>query len=373
MALGAVACASSSPNQPTGFGTVGTSGANTNGASGGAGSGGGLGESGNNLLGQVVGGSSGSSSDSGARPQRCDAQGMNCTCFNIASIGIGGQTGAQAGTTSAKDNVQAFLSYLNSASSIGIAQLGCSTDAGCMSPTKPTLTAAFLGQYDVIIFQWMANSIVVNPKGGYDGVGYWTWGADELAALKTWVNGGGGMIVLSGYANDNMMNLEINPANQLLGAVSGIQFAPSDTFGAVETGNASYCLGDSDPATGWSATTPLGENITEVGAFHGKTVVPGPMSIVDCKDPVNGVLAAHEDLGKGHVYAYGDEWVTYTSQWDPPPGQPAGYCSLDGSTANGDVPAVQVAYQVPQFWENAISYASQATMCPFHIPNTIPR
>jgi hypothetical protein len=74
----------------------------------------------------------------------------------------------------------------------------------------------------------------------------------------------------------------------------------------------------------------------------------------------------HEDVGNGHVYAFTDEWITYVSQWDPTT-QPASYCSLDGSTANGNVPAVQAAYQVPQFWFNAIAYTSQATGCSFSL------
>ena len=74
------------------------------------------------------------------------------------------------------------------------------------------------------------------------------------------------------------------------------------------------------------------------------------------------MYAAHEDVGQGHVFAYADEWVTYTSQWF---GIDAGGNCADASA--------NVVYQVPQFWYNAISYASQATQCPFMLTGAIPR
>ena len=60
------------------------------------------------------------------------------------------------------------------------------------------------------------------------------------------------------------------------------------------------------------------------------------------------MYAAHEDVGQGHVFSYADEWVTYTSQWF---GIDAGGNCADASA--------NVVYQVPQFWYNAISYASR--------------
>lgn len=326
--------------------------------------------------------------EGGARAQRCDDAGLNCTCFNIASLGYGGATGAMAGH-GGSDNTEAFVNYLNSASSARVAQVGCGTDFGCTSPAQPTLTADFLNQYDVIIVQWLTNSlspVMMNGQfAGYEGNGYWSFMPSELTALKAWVNAGGGLIFLSGY---DWEAGEIAPPNQLLQAVSGMQYTATDTFGLVETGNGELCLGESNPVDGWSQTLAngmpnlLGEHITEVGAFHGRGITTGPNSVVDCTSATNGVCAAHEDVGMGHVYVYTDEWVTYTSQWNPSP-QPAGYCLLDAAAGTVSAnqcantaqacPAAQVEYQVPQFWYNAISYASQATMCPFTLMGTIPR
>jgi hypothetical protein len=344
--------------------------------------------------------------DAAARPQRCtDAGGMvKCSCFNIASLGYGGGTGANFGNaTGGTDNTAAFVGYLNSQSSAAVAQLGCGQDVGCGESAKPELTTDFLSQYDVLIFQWMSNGLAevdsmgtpISQSGGKpvgfrgDGMGYWKFTDQELSNLKDWVNNGGGIITLSGY---DWSSGEIGPANQVLGAVTSMQYTATDTFGTTETGNNYYCLGDSNMVTGFApAPDLLGENITAVGAFHGRAITPGADANVkvDCTQG-GSVCGAHEDVGNGHVYAYTDEWVTYTSQWNPNP-QPlpdpnvCGSCSclvdasadLFNSTSCGmtgpTCPAAQVMYQVPQFWYNAIAYASQATMCKFTLAGTIPR
>jgi hypothetical protein len=350
-----------------------------------------------------VGTASDAPSEASGHPQRCEDAG-SCTCFNVASLGYGGATGTSFGSnTAGTDTTQAFLAYLRVASSAGFVQLGCGGDTGCPSAAKPTLTADFLAQYDVLLFQWMSNGLTevdgtgtpISQSGGKpagfrgDVNGYWTFSPAELSALKDWVNGGGGIITLSGY---DWSSGEIAPTNQVLGAVTDIQYVATDTFGATENGNNYYCLGDSNMVTGFApAPDVLGENITAIGAFHGRAITTGSDAGVQVDCLQGGVVcAAHQDVGKGHVYAYTDDWITYTRQWNPNP-QPlpdpnvCGSCSclvdasadLFNSTSCGmtgpTCPAAQVMYQVPQFWYNAISYASQATMCPFALTGAIPR
>jgi hypothetical protein len=269
-----------------------------------------------------------------ARPQRCDEAGR-CTCFNVASIGQPGHTGFQGG----QDSTTAFTDYLNAQSS---AQVDLYT-------SRPTLDAAFLAKYDVLIIQWLVDGVSSGT-----GTGYWTFTASELAALKSWVEGGGGLIALSGY---DASSEEVTPLNQLMQAVSDLSYGTADVLGT--TGD--YCLGESDPLGGWVQTTPIGKHIDEVGAFHGRPVDPGSKATGDCSDGTN-VYAAHEDVGSGHVFAYADEWVTYTSQW----------FGIDAGAGCADASA-DVVYQVPQFWFNAISYASQATACPFTLTGPITR
>jgi hypothetical protein len=138
-----------------------------------------------------------------------------------------------------------------------------------------------------------------------------------------------------------------------------MSYGMTDVLGTVSTAN--YCLGESDPLGGWVQTTPLGKHIDEVGAFHGRPVNLGPKATVDCTDGTY-VYAAHEDVGEGHVFAFTDEWVTYTSQWL---GIDAGGSCIDASA--------NTVYQVPQFWYNAITYASQATACPFTLNGPVIR
>jgi hypothetical protein len=270
------------------------------------------------------------------RAQRCDDAGR-CTCFNIASIGLPGHTGFQGGM----DSTTAFTDWLNAQSSANVD----------MYTTRPTLDADFLGKYDVLIIQWLVDGV-----SGEDGTGYWTFTPAETQALATWVKAGGGLIALSGY---DAQTQEVTPLNQLIQATTDMSYGTADVLGTVSASN--YCLGESDPLGGWVQTTAVGKHIDEVGAFHGRPITTGPKAVVDCTDGTN-VYAAHEDVGEGHVFAYADEWVTYTSQWF---GIDAGGNCADASA--------NVVYQVPQFWYNAISYASQATACPFTLAGPITR
>jgi hypothetical protein len=270
------------------------------------------------------------------RAQRCDATGR-CTCFNIASIGLPGHTGFQNGM----DSTTAFTDWLNTQSSASVD----------MYTARPTLDADFLNKYDVLIIQWLVDGI-----SGENGTGYWTFNSAETQALDAWVKAGGGLITLSGY---DAQSQEVMPLNQLVQATTDMSYGTVDVLGTVSTAN--YCLGESDPLGGWVQTTPLGKHIDEVGAFHGRPITPGPKATVDCTDGTY-TYAAHEQVGEGYVFAFADEWVTYTSQWL---GIDAGGSCIDASA--------NTVYQVPQFWYNAISYASQATQCPFTLNGPVIR
>ncbi|HEX4449044.1 MAG TPA: hypothetical protein VH044_20025 [Polyangiaceae bacterium] len=274
--------------------------------------------------------------DRPVRAQRCDDAGR-CTCFNIASIGLPGHTGFQGGM----DSTTAFTDWLDTQSSASVD----------LYTARPTLTSDFLAKYDVIIVQWL-----VDGTSNGDGTGYWSFSADEIAAVNAWVQAGGGLITLSGY---DAQTQEVVPLNQLVQGVTDMSYGTADVLGTVSISN--YCLGESDPLGGWVQSTPIGKHLTEVGAFHGRPITPGARAIVDCTDGTN-VYAAHEDIGLGHVFAYADEWVTYTSQW----------LGIDAGAGCADASA-DVVYQVPQFWYNAITYASQATDCPFTLAGSVIR
>ncbi|HLK37988.1 MAG TPA: hypothetical protein VKU41_14605 [Polyangiaceae bacterium] len=330
-----VGCASSGNDSPGPGGHAGSSAGSGGGGSGNGGGGGGAGAGEGADGGQLIGPLPADAK--GPRGMRCDDSGR-CTCFNIASIGQPGHTGFQGGM--GNDSTNAFVNYLNTQSSASVD----------MYTAKPTLTSDFLNRYDVLIFQWLVDGV----SSGGDGTGYWTFAPEEINALKDWVNSGGGVITLSGY---DAQSQEVMPLNQVVQALTDMSYGTADVLGTVSTAN--YCLGESDPLSGWVQTTPIGKHVTEVGAFHGRPITPGPKATVDCSDSMY-TYAAHEDVGQGHVFAYSDEWVTYTSQWL---GIDAGASCVDASAA--------VVYQVPQFWYNAISYAAQATACPFMLNGAI--
>ncbi|XXU76873.1 hypothetical protein WMF41_06150 [Sorangium sp. So ce1151] len=81
------------------------------------------------------------------------------------------------------------------------------------------------------------------------------------------------------------------------------------------------CWGGSLPVGGplpgsvgtWNQDTPIGRNIQSVGAYIARSI-KSTTATVDCTDGRNN-SAVHEEIGKGHVVAYGDEWVTCSGQW----------------------------------------------------------
>ncbi len=262
-------------------------------------------------------------SGGGGQPLNCD--GGHCTCINIASIG---QPAHYGDTT-------AFTDWLNSKS----------TAAVDMYTTHPTLTTDFLAKYDVLLVQWLTDSNA-GP--------YWTFTDDEVAALQTWVNGGGGLITLSGYDSNSQ---EVVPLNRLL-SFTDISYNMDDVLAACPTdvANRCYCWGNSVPLGPWAAG-PIGKNIKQVGAFHGRSVNPGSAS-VDCSD-ASHAYAVHETIGKGRIVAYTDEWVTYTSQWLGTSSVNTSSMYTDPNNLCYEQSAANV-FQVPQFWFNVISWEAQS-------------
>jgi hypothetical protein len=297
--------------------------------------------------------SSGAGDARGARAQRCDDAGR-CTCFNIASIGQPGCSGCEAAGAGG-DTTSSFVSYLNLHSSANVDTY----------TTKPTLTADFLSRYDVIIIQGLYDGCSGksgNPPWSIVG-NTWTFAASEITALQAWVKAGGGVITLSGFVSNTT---EVQPLNSVIGPVTNndITYGTDDIHGQ-DLGGQTFCLGESDPLGNWVTTLqngnadPIGQGIGEIGAFHGRPihVAPGSSVVIDNQDGTY-VYAAHEDIGMGHVFAFFDEWVTYTSQW---PGGAAGSVCQMGCVPDATAGAV---YQVPEFWQNAVNYAAAATMCP---------
>jgi hypothetical protein len=238
------------------------------------------------------------------------------------------------------DSTSAFETWLNTQSTATVDTY----------TTKPTLTPTFLAQYNVIILQWLRDV----ADGGSDG-DLWQFSQSEVDALAAWVKGGGGIISLSGYDGDGQ---EVVPLNQLL-SFTDFHYNMDATYGT----NCNPCWGGACALNNWNASSPLGAHLTQVGIQFGRSISvaadAGYSPTIDCPCASANQCAVHEDVGSGHVFAFTDEWVTYTSQWLGTASCIASSC--EGGTAQDD-------FQVPQFWYNAIAYASSSAQC-FMIQN----
>jgi hypothetical protein len=286
-----------------------------------------------------------------ARPERCDEAG-NCSCITIASIGHEGVWGPCS-----SDTTTAFQDWLNTQSTAKV---------DTYDQTKPTLTKDFLAKYDVIILQWM----VANGMQGNDGAP-WQFSSDEVSALKDWVNAGGGIVALNGYQGMAAGDVhDIFATNQLL-SFTDIQFNQVVELGQAP-GNA-YCFGGSEPLGGpvddggvvsvgsWDQTTPIGTHVNSLGVLDARSIT-ATTAITDVSVGTSK-YAVHEQIGMGHVVAYGDEWITYSGEWNG-----TGKCLGDGGIyGNPYDPCYQLSpaqvFQIPQFWYNAIKYAASSVTC----------
>ena len=325
----------------------------TGGSAGVAGTGGAPGSTTGGFGGNFAG-STGAGSSDGGHASRCDDAG-NCTCIAIASIGHEGVWGPCS-----SDSTTALQSWLNTQSTAKVDNY---------DTTKPTLTPAFLAQYDVLLLQWM----VENGKQNDDGPA-WVFTPAEISALQTWVEAGGGLIVLSGYqCNGNGCTIYDTAApNQLL-SFTDIQLNNDDVFDG--TCADCYCWGGSlpigsafDAGAGlgtWAPGSPIGNHVTDVAAYIGRSI-HSTTATVDLGDGTHQ-YAVHEQIGSGHVFVFGDEWVTYSGEW-----LGTASCLSPGMFTNMYDPCYQKSaaqvFQIPQFWYNAIKYAASSVQC-FTIQN----
>jgi hypothetical protein len=133
--------------------------------------------------------------------------------------------------------------------------------------------------------------------------------------------------------------------------------------------------------TDFTATHPIALNVKAIGAFRGRAVNVGTGNVVASIGTVP--VAGEITVGKGKVFIFGDEWVTYTSQWTTG-GQaattvnPYDPCWTDPLTAADNTSTEPVSkftsclagqvFQAKQFWYNAVAFVSPTnTACNFVI------
>ncbi len=273
------------------------------------------------------------------RPYRCDDAG-NCSCLAILSLGQPGQTGSASGNNG---DTNAFQTYMNTNTNATMTILR----------TFTPLTDSLLSQYDVVILQALQDQTGTAQA--------WTYGASDVAALEKWVRGGGAILAMSGYG---LNAAEITPVNQLL-SFSGISFGTANTFSRCPNTLCS-CTDNSIPFGNWLsnyADNPaITHDLKEIGVYYGRPVnCSGSGCQVFATDPSTGGgnVGVAQVVDKGRILAWGDEWITYTSQWGLTATQ------WDNATTYPQCAShtAQSSYSVPQFWNNVFKWVAPAVTC----------
>jgi hypothetical protein len=295
---------------------------------------------------------------------QCDDAG-NCTLcqpVNILSLGQPAKYGAGSGNA---DNTDAFQKFMNS-------NTGGTATMTMLTTFTHIRDIPSFDQYDVVILQALEDS---------EWTGLWTFDDADATALRDWVtNKGGAIIAMTGYGGNTT---EVQPLNQLLNGKdnwSGITYNTDDTFNACPS-NLCYCAYSSVAFDGWQTSCDACAAITvnhdkstlgKVGIFHGRSInCTGSGCQVFAKDPTYGIVGVAKTIGSGRVVAWGDEWVTYTSQWGlaPDTSQSAYDDPNKSPQCVGQTP--YQSYVVPQFWYNVFRWAAQTSCLTIVLPPTV--
>ena len=221
-----------------------------------------------------------------------------CDCLLIATLGAPGTWGQG----------DVFAAWLSARSNNGATSLA-----------DQVLTRELLAKYEVIVAQDLHMNHV--------------YSADEAAALQNWVKAGGGFMTLIGYSPPG----DATNVNRLL-APFAMNYGNKEILPRVN--------GMTVPITTWTPH-PIDQGVTAVGVDTGYEP-QGTGTVIATSGGYNVGLA--EEVLPGHVFAWGDEWISYNSEWTQHPD-----------------------YQVQLFWVNAIKWLTATTKCQVPVPPVFPK
>jgi hypothetical protein len=217
-----------------------------------------------------------------------------CDCLLIATLGKVGGSG--------KGDV--FGGWLDARS-----------DNAATDLADQTLTPELLARFQVIVAQ------DIHDQRAYT--------AAEIDALQRWVENGGGLLTLIGYAGVE----ERTNANAIL-ARFGIDYGDKPIL--PRSGGKTIAVKTWQPH-------PVTAGVASVGVDNGYPV-QGAGTVLASEGGFD--LLRAKEVGSGHVLAWGDEWITYNTEW---------------ASDNG--------YQVEQLWLNMIKWLTAAKVC--QVPLTV--
>jgi len=229
-----------------------------------------------------------------------------CDCIRIATLGVPGTWGEG----------DVFGTWLSARSTNGAVHLG-----------DRVLTASLLSEFDIVIVQ---NVNAVAPDDGSGGIGR-SYSQEEVAALAQFVTQRGGLMTMIGYSAPS----ERTNVNSLLGPF-GLVYGSDKIL--MQRNNATVAVET------WHEH-PISAGITAIGVDNGYEAqsVQNAGALVASQDGFQ--LGRAMQVGSGKVFQWGDEWITYNSEWTGHP-----------------------EYQVQLFWLNVIKWLSPVNYCQVVIP-----
>jgi len=156
------------------------------------------------------------------------------------------------------------------------------------------------------------------------------YSANEVAVLDAWVKGGGGLMTLAGYEFGEEANLNV------LLAAFGIQTGKTGIM---------YDPNGLPTVTQWKPHA-ITTGISILGFNNGLTVSGSGTALAgeNYQSTQYNVLMA-EQVGQGHVVAWGDEWISRDTLWSQHP-----------------------EMQVQQFWQNVVDWLDPKSGCEVPTP-----
>jgi hypothetical protein len=196
-----------------------------------------------------------------------------------------------------------FADWLESRSDFGVAHIN---EGGA----DPELTRALLDPYEVIVVQDL------RPLDPFT--------SQEQEALAQWIQAGGGLMTLIGYGDPG----ERARVNTLLSPLD-LRYASEQILAGSPT----------IPVDDRWTEHPTAMAISAVGVDNGYEVEDLNGSGTVIAEESGFTVAIAKTYGEGKVFAWGDEWITYNSEWS------------------------DTRYEVEQLWINLINWLTPESAC----------
>jgi hypothetical protein len=229
-----------------------------------------------------------------------------CDCLNIATIGSIGPW---------SDGGNIFATWLGSRSPAGVVPLA-----------DEVLTEELLRPFQVIVVLHV-DTVSVTGNSGAVASSHHAFTDAEVANFQGWVANGGGVMTTIGYSG--WEEGEVVNVNRLLSGVGmGYSIASGDVSGDIAR---------------WEPH-PLTAGVTRIHTDNGTSpdrLFGTTLAYTAADTPALQVT----EIGAGRVVLWGDEWITYDSEWTDVTDQ-----------------------QVELFWLNILKWLSPRTTCQVEIP-----